>query len=298
MKEESAPADRVVVNPEISAPSTFHPPQYTMQEIYAAIPPHCFHSNTLISLAYVFRDLTFALTLALLASQISHLQSPHIRFLAWATYSFCQGLVFTGIWELAHECGHGALSKHRWFNHAVGLALHSSLFTPYHSWRFTHQTHHKHTNHLGKDIAFVPDTREQHLAAKVNNPFSALPFWELAEDTPIVALITLFFHQLIAFPIYLTLNNFALERMRGVAWWKRSHFYFGGDGPNFRPRHFKEIVVSDLGIAVVVLGLCMAGRKWGWGSVLCYYGVPYLWTNHWICEFWIFHPPFRLSPPV
>lgn len=286
MKEEAISGDKVEVIPDISAPSAFHPPQYTMKEIYAAIPPHCFHPNTLISLAYVFRDLFFVLALALIASQIpSYLSHPYLQVLAWATYSFAQGLVFTGLWELAHECGHGALSKHRWFNHAVGLVLHSCLFTPYHSWRFTHQTHHKHTNHLEKDIAFVPDTKEQHLAAKAGHPFSALPFWELAEDTPIVALTTLFFHQLVAFPIYLTLNNFALERMRNVEWWKRSHFYFGGDGPIFRPSHGMEIVISDLGIVVVVVGLWAAVRCWGGGIVMLYYGIPYLWANHWICEF-------------
>jgi fatty acid desaturase len=259
-----------------------------MKEIYAAIPPHCFHPNTLISLAYVFRDLAFTLALGLLAAQIPLLHSRPLRFLAWAAYSFAQGLVFTGIWELAHECGHGALSRHKRVNHAVGLALHSGLLTPYHAWRFTHQTHHKHTNHLGKDIAFVPGTREQRLAARAANPLAALPFWDLVEDAPVVALVTLFFHQLVAFPVYLTLNNFALERMRTIPWWKRSHFYFGGDGPNFRPAHFREIVISDLGIAVVALALWMAVRRFGAGSVFCFYGMPYLWCNHWICEFLMF----------
>jgi omega-6 fatty acid desaturase (delta-12 desaturase) len=280
-------ADPASVNPYASAPSTFHPPTYTMKEIYAAIPPHCFHPNTFISLAYVLRDLLFALILALLASQIpNHISHPLLRVLAWAAYSFCQGLVFTGLWEIAHETGHGALSKHRWVNHAIGLPIHSALLTPYHSWRFTHQTHHKHTNHLEKDIAFVPDTKSQHESARAGNPFAALPFWDLAEDTPVVALVTLFFHQLIAFPVYLTLNNFAIERMRVIAWWKRSHFYFGGDGPNFRPIHCKEILISDLGIAVWGVVLSMVGSRWGWQTVWAYYGVPYLWTNHWICEFW------------
>lgn len=257
-----------------------------MKEIYAAIPPHCFHRNTFTSLAYVIRDLSFVLVLGLLASLIpTRISSPHLRALAWTAYSFCQGLVFTGLWEIAHETGHGALSPHRWANHAIGLPIHSALLTPYHSWRFTHQTHHKHTNHLERDIAFVPDTRVQHHAARAANPFASLPFWHLAEDTPVVALVTLIFHQLIAFPIYLTLNNFALDRMRVVAWWKRSHFYFGGDGPNFRPWHFEEILISDLGIAVWAALLWWAVERWGWVSVWAYYGAPYLWTNHWICEF-------------
>lgn len=276
--------------PEVSAdrldgtePPKFVPPTYTMKDIHAAVPSHRFEPNTLLSLAYVLRDISFVLTLSFLATYISSIPNPYLRLLAWATYCFCQGLVFTGLWELAHECGHGALSKHKSFNNYVGLMIHSFLLVPYHSWRFTHQTHHKSTNNLARDIAFVPVVKEEYLTAQAANPFSALPFWNLIEDTPVVALVTLFFHQLIAFPIYLTLNNFALERMRKAVWWKRSHFYFGGDGPNFRPWQSTEILISDLGIAVA-LGVLWASVRWaGVWNVVCWYGVPYLWVNHWIC---------------
>lgn len=286
MTAQAASAGPAAVNPPLSAAaSAFHPPTYTMKDVYAAVPPHCFVASTATSLAYVARDLVLAAALGLLASRIpAHIASPAGRLAAWAGYAAAQGLVLTGLWELAHEAGHGALSPRRWANHAIGLPLHSALLTPYHSWRFTHQAHHKHTNHLARDIAFVPATRAQHLAARAANPFAALPFWELAEDTPIVALVTLFFHQLVAFPVYLTLNNFALERMRVVQWWKRSHFYCGGDGPNFRPSQFADIVISNVGIAVVLLLLGAAVRAFGAANVLAYYGAPYLWTNHWICE--------------
>lgn len=260
------------------------PPTYTMKDIHAAIPPHCFHPNTLTSLAYVLRDISFAFILAFIATYIPSLPNFCLRLLAWTTYGFCQGLAFTGLWELAHECGHGALSKHKSFNNSVGIMIHSLLLVPYHPWRFTHQTHHKSTNNLAQDIAFVPAVKDEYLAAQAANPFSAIiPGWDLIEDTPVVALITLFIHQLVAFPIYLALNNFALERMRKVEWWKRSHFYFGGDGPNFRPWQSKDILISDLGIAVA-LGVLWAGVRWaGAWSMLCWYGVPYLWVNHWIC---------------
>jgi len=157
--------------------------------------------------------------------------------------------------------------------------MHSFLLVPFHSWRFTHSQHHKSTNNLEKDIAFVPTIKEDFDAERESHSKA----WEMVEDTPIVALVTLFFHQLIAFPLYLTINNRALERMAASPWWKNSHFYTGGDGPNFKPENTRDVLVSDMGIAVAVLGLWAAVRWFGAWNVMLFYGFPYLWTNHWIC---------------
>ena len=295
MQRASSPADKAEVTAELPAP--FTPPEYTMQEIHSAIPRHCFDRHTLRSLSYVLRD--FALVLALVwiaATQIPGIQIPSLRVLAWSTYAFCQGLVFTGLWELAHECGHGALSQHKWVNDAMGLVIHSFLLVPYHSWRFTHSQHHKSTNNLDRDIAFVPALKEDFLAAR-DSRRSYSKVWELVEDAPIVALVTLFFHQLIAFPIYLTLNNFALERMRAAPWYKRSHFYFGGDGPNFKPANTNDILISDVGIAAALTALWASVHHFGAGNVALFYLFPYLWTNHWIREFGQSSPLLLLLGP-
>lgn len=45
-----------------------------------------------------------------------------------------QGAVCTGIWVIAHECGHQAFSKYKLVNDGVGLVLHSCLLVPYFSW--------------------------------------------------------------------------------------------------------------------------------------------------------------------
>ena len=290
--QRAAPlADKTEVIPELSP--TFTPPQYTVKEIHNAIPPHCFHRHTLRSLSYVLRDFAFAFALVFVAArQVPRIQNPSLRFLAWTTYSFCQGLVFTGLWELAHECGHGALSKHRWVNNAMGLVIHSFLLVPYHSWRFTHSQHHKATNNLERDIAFVPMVKADYIAAR-NSAGSYSKTWELVEDTPAVALVTLFFHQLIAFPIYLIINNFALPRMRATPWYKRSHFYFGGDGPNFQPAKRNDILISDLGIAAALAALWASVNQFGAWNVVLFYIFPYLWTNHWIREFDVLSPIFE-----
>jgi hypothetical protein len=113
-------------------------------------------------------------------------------------------------------------------------------------------------------------------------PDIVFTYWDLVEDTPAVVFITLFFHQLIAWPIYLTINNFALPRMRAFPWWKRSHFYFGGDGPNFKPSNREDIILSNLGIAFVAASLWASVSHVGFQKVFLLYGAPWLWTNHWI----------------
>lgn len=68
--------------------------------------------------------------------------------LAWPTYWFYTGLFGTGLWVLAHECGHGGFTASQTVNDIVGFIVHSFLLTPYFSWQSTHAKHHKRTNHL------------------------------------------------------------------------------------------------------------------------------------------------------
>jgi fatty acid desaturase len=258
------------------------PPEYTIKEVHDAIPPHCFRPSTLLSIAYILNDVALVACLGYIAvTQFPGIQNQHLRTLAWATYAFCQGCVFTGLWELAHECGHGALSGTKWINDAMGLVIHSLLLVPYHSWRLTHSTHHKTTNNIEKDIAFVPDLKKDYFA-KRDARGTLLKTWELVEDMPIMVLLELIGHQLVAFPTYLLINNFALPRMAAAPWWKRSHFYYGGDGPNFKPRDRGDIILSNLGVVLSVCLLWAAVQLFGGWTMMKLYGFPYLWTNHWI----------------
>jgi omega-6 fatty acid desaturase / acyl-lipid omega-6 desaturase (Delta-12 desaturase) len=116
------------------------------------------------------------------------------RFALWSLYGFTTGLVTTGLWVIAHECGHQAFSESKFINNLVGWVLHSrsvlffffavpfrfplrrrpcvvpsakanifrvSLGVPYHSWRITHAKHHASTGHMTQDQVFVPRTRSQ-----------------------------------------------------------------------------------------------------------------------------------------
>lgn len=81
------------------------------------------------------------------------------RYVLWPAYWVVQGTVLTGIWVLAHECGHQAFSDYKWLNNSVGLVLHTALLVPFHSWRISHSNHHKNTCSLDNDEVHVPPTR-------------------------------------------------------------------------------------------------------------------------------------------
>lgn len=51
---------------------------------------------------------------------------PFLRFVLWSLYAFANGLVMTGLWVVAHECGHQAFSESKMINNTVGWLLHSA----------------------------------------------------------------------------------------------------------------------------------------------------------------------------
>lgn len=51
---------------------------------------------------------------------------PTARFALWALYGFSTGLFATGLWVIAHECGHQAFSESKFINNSVGWVLHSA----------------------------------------------------------------------------------------------------------------------------------------------------------------------------
>ncbi len=61
-----------------------------------------------------------------------HIDFPHpflyriAKFCLWTFYGFCVGLPATGLWVIAHECGHQAFSPSKTINNTVGWVLHSS----------------------------------------------------------------------------------------------------------------------------------------------------------------------------
>ena len=72
----------------------------------------------------------------------------YIAMLVWPIYWLLQGVYMTGIWVIAHECGHHAFSDYQIVDDIVGYILHSSLLVPYFIWKITHAKHHLNTGSM------------------------------------------------------------------------------------------------------------------------------------------------------
>lgn len=136
------------------------PPTFTLKTIRDAIPAHCFQRNLYISLTHLASDLATVAVLAYCATWISSPNTPiWSSYVLWPLYWYAQGAVLTGVWVLAHECGHQSFSESELANNIVGTICHSLLLVPYHAWRITHGKHHNNTGSCENDEVFAPSTR-------------------------------------------------------------------------------------------------------------------------------------------
>ncbi|KAI8871743.1 hypothetical protein GQ42DRAFT_161813 [Ramicandelaber brevisporus] len=262
-----------IANPE----AVFEPPNFTIAEVRAAVPAHCFERSNLISFGYVFVDLVFVALFAWLASHIDEAWFPApLRFVAWPLYWFCQGCVCTGLWVCAHECGHYAFSPSKTVNDWTGFVLHTALLVPYHSWRITHSNHHKRTNHMTLDQVFVPKTRDYLGVAEDDERITpAYHHDSIYEDSPIYVVGNILGYTLLGWPMYLWRNAHGPSYAKGES-------HLSPDAKLFEPRHRNQIIASVIGIYVMLGVLGYASYLYGAWAVFKYYFVPYINVNFWL----------------
>ncbi|KAE8725150.1 Omega-6 fatty acid desaturase, endoplasmic reticulum isozyme 1 [Hibiscus syriacus] len=124
---------------------------------------------------------------------IPYLPQP-LSFVAWAVYWAVQGSVMTGVWVIAHECGHHAFSDYQWVDDTVGLILHSALLVPYFSWKYSHRRHHSNTGSLERDEVFVPKKR------------SSIRWWAKYLNNPLGRFFSVTIQLTLGWPLYLMFN--------------------------------------------------------------------------------------------
>ena len=282
----------------------FKIPDYTINQIRNAIPAHCFERSAARGLGYVARDLaSLAVTFYIFHNYVTpeNIPSTPVRALLWAVYTFVQGLFGTGLWVLAHECGHQSFSPSKTLNDTVGWICHSALLVPYFSWKISHGKHHKATGHLERDMVFVPKTREQY-ASRIGHLAHELS--ELMEETPIMTAGHLIGQQLAGWLLYISLNvtghNEHERQPEGRGKGKKNGFggrvnHFDPASPLYEAKDSKLILLSDLGLAITISLLTFIGLKYGLANLTVWYIIPYLWVNHWLGK----HPPLPhpLSAP-
>ncbi|GBE85196.1 fatty acid desaturase-domain-containing protein [Sparassis latifolia] len=272
-------------------------PDFNVKDLLSAIPAHCHKRSMFRSSLYAFWDFfllaciyklaTFADTLITPAS----IPNPYLycfaRFALWSLYGFAAGLVATGVWVVAHECGHQAFSESKTVNNAVGWVLHSALGVPYHSWRITHAKHHASTGHMTQDQVYVPKTRSQlglpqfqpdqeDLRGSSVTQEVMSELWDAIGDTPIGASWGVATYLLAGWIMYILRNASGQHRYPAFT------NHFDPSAAMFSPHHRNQIIVSDVGIALWAAGVITWIYYKGFAEVFCLYLVPYLWVNHWL----------------
>ncbi|KAJ2903410.1 Delta(12) fatty acid desaturase [Zalerion maritima] len=269
--------------PHITVKAVAQPEFPDVKTIKDAIPAYCFVPSTWRSMGHLAKDFAMAGSFMWAgATYIPQIEDYYLRFAAWCVYGYVQGLLGTGLWILAHECGHGAFSVHPRLNDFVGWFTHSVLSVPFFSWKFSHHRHHNNTGHMKKDMVFVPPTKEQRKASPFN--------WELVEDVPIVNLLKLIVHQLGGFQLYLLFNVTAGSesvQKKNTSIFRRSHF--DAWSSVFRPKEAIFILLSDLGLALTWTAVYFGAQQVGWSNMFLLYVVPYLWVHHWLVAITYLH---------
>lgn len=239
----------------------FELPDYTAEQIRKAIPKYCFERSGLRGLGYVARDVLSLATVFYLTNRFitpENMPSIAARAGLWAAYTFVQGLFGTGLWVLAHECGHQSFSPSKILNDTVGFICYSALLVLYFSWKISYSKYHKVTGNLERDMVFVPETRETYasyfglLLHEIN---------ELTEETPIATAFHLIRQQLGGWPAYLLTNitgyNFHEKQSEGRGKGKKNGFsngvnHFDPASPLYKIKDAKLIILSDFGLLIAV----------------------------------------------
>jgi len=126
-------------------------------EVKNAIPGRLFDSNLPLSLYFVLKDVVLTiLVFAVFKSLELWVLPPYLQLVAVPVYWYVQGIMFTAIFVLGHDCGHSSFSKYDLVNDVFGTILHTFLLTPFYPWKVSHKNHHKNTANIDKDEVFYP----------------------------------------------------------------------------------------------------------------------------------------------
>ncbi|XP_022766805.1 delta(12)-fatty-acid desaturase FAD2-like [Durio zibethinus] len=235
-------------------------PPFTLSQVKKAIPPHCFQRSLLRSFSYFVYDVILASLFYYVATNYIHQFPRPLSYVAWTIYWAMQGSVLTGVWVIAHECGHHAFSDYQWLDDTVGLVLHFSLLVPYFSWKYSHSRHHSNTGSLDRDEVFVPKQK------------TALRSWAKYLNNPPGRFLSITIQLTLGWPLYLAFN--AAGRP-----YERFACHYDPYGPIFNDRERLQVFVSDAGVLAVTYGLYRLALAKGLAWVVSVYGVPLLVVN-------------------
>ena len=244
------------VCPVERAPAT--KPPFTVGDIKRAIPSHCFKRSIPKSFSYLISDLVI-IALAVYATKFFVFDGL-LNWAMWTAYWVVTGCVATGVWVIAHECGHHAFSDYQWLDDTVGLIFHSLLLVPYFSWKYSHRRHHSNTGSVEKDEVFVPQKKEEFggISRYLQHPPGRL--------LSIIVTLTL------GWPLYLIFNVSGRK-------YERPANHFNTHSPIFVDRERFFIFVSDISLLAVAGLLYRLYDAFGLVYLVKMYFMPLLIVN-------------------
>ncbi|MBD2092180.1 fatty acid desaturase [Microcoleus sp. FACHB-1515] len=223
------------------------PPTH-LKQILRTLPKECFEKQPRKAWTAV------AISLAMVSlGELAIAFSPWFLLpIAW----LFTGTAATGLFVLAHDCGHRSFAKRRWVNDWVGHLLMLPLVYPFHSWRILHDFHHKHTNKLDIDNAWQPWQPDDYDQMNV-------------------------------------LGRKGYAALRGRLWWIASIVHWVGlhfDLRNFAAKDRKKVAVSIAAVvtfAAIAFPLLLATTGL-WGFVK-FWLMPWLAYHFWMSTFTLVH---------
>lgn len=238
----------------------FSKPPFTLGDIKKAIPPHCFKRSILRSFSYVVRDLVSFIVLAYVAATYIPLLPHPLPYLAWPIYWFFQGCILMAIWVLGHESGHHALSEYQLLDDVTGFIIHSAIFTPFFSWKYSHRRHHLNTGSLERDEVHVPKPKAE--------------LWSSAKylNNPPGRIMTLIVKLSMGWYLYLSTN--AAGRS-----YDRFACHFDPKSPIYFDSERSQILLSNVGLFTTAFVLYKLTSAYGFSWVFFIYGGPLIVSN-------------------
>jgi fatty acid desaturase len=271
--------------------------------IKAVIPKECFQRSYVWSVFYLFRDVAIAAGFVYACSQVLSTDLPTIEgnekaamditlwVIGWSFYAFWMGTIMTGLWVLAHECGHGAFSPSQGFNDAVGFIVHNLvLLVPYFSWQYSHAKHHRRTNHLTDGETFVPTNA----VAKPKGVTGLILLHHYMGDT-IFASFTVCMYLLVGWPLYLSgliPAGQGIVAVDGTPLVEDTYImdHFRPSSPLFPSKMGLKVLASTVGVMGSLAGLCYLKSVYGVLPVMLWYWGPYCVVNGWLVLYtWLHH---------
>ncbi|KAJ7806151.1 linoleoyl phosphatidylcholine delta-12 acetylenase [Mycena olivaceomarginata] len=262
-------------------------PNWTLQDLRRAIPPSIFKHRPAISLTVLARDIILAALLFLgvvcLRVVLTEVGLSMFMPIIWLFYWWFQGLVFTGLWVIGHECAHESFLPNKLACNVLGLICHSFLWTPYFSWKTTHRIHHRYHGHMVRDQHWIPPTRSEVQVERHS-------FRDYFEDTPLVVLVKLIVQQTIGFQSYLLFN------ISGPRHFPLSTSHFNPYSIMFKSTDRAIVLISDVAIFFMGWITTRAVGIWGLSDVFMVYCIPCLLVSHWVTMVTFLHHTDPMVP--